>query len=155
MFLGILATKSCLDPTSHTWLRSASIDGSFDTHKGGFCQHWIFEFLTSLTVASILWRPAPWYGWVWRLGMMKMVFYRCQAIHISCPLQIAEIIAIWPHLVNSPYAYDKNYFKEEILSGETISILLFFTFENFSILGGNKTERLNLKEIFIFLRVER
>ena len=51
--------------------------------------------------------------------------------------------------------YDKNYFKEEILSGETISILLFFTFENFSILGGNKTERLNLKEIFIFSRVER
>ena len=33
--------------------------------------------------------------------MMKMVFYRCQAMHISCPLQIAKNIAIWPHLVDS------------------------------------------------------
>ena len=30
---------------------------------------------------------------------MKMVFYRCQAMHISCPLQIAKNIAIWPHLI--------------------------------------------------------
>ena len=29
---------------------------------------------------------------------MKMVFYRCQAIHISCRLQIAKNIAIWPPL---------------------------------------------------------
>ena len=33
--------------------------------KGGFVN---IEFLTSLTVASNLWRPAPWYGWVFEAG---------------------------------------------------------------------------------------
>ena len=68
---------------------------------------------------------------------------------------ISKVLALFAPFGTFLAKYDKNYFKEEILSGETISILLFFTFENFSILGGNKTERLNLKEIFIFSRVER
>ena len=33
--------------------------------KGGFAN---ILFLTFLTVASILWRPAPWYGWVLEAG---------------------------------------------------------------------------------------
>jgi hypothetical protein len=65
MFLVISGTKLCLDPTYHTWLQSASIDGHFDTHKGGFG---IILFLTFPTVASNLWRPAPWYGWVLEAG---------------------------------------------------------------------------------------
>ena len=35
-----------------------------------------------------------------RLGMINMVFYRCQAIHISCRLQIAKNVAIWPPLLH-------------------------------------------------------
>ena len=42
-------------------MHRASIDGHFDTHKGGFAK---ILFLTFITVASNLWRPAPWYGWV-------------------------------------------------------------------------------------------
>ena len=61
MVLVISGTNLCLDPTNHTWLQSASIDGHFDTHKGGFAK---ILFLTFITVASNLWRPAPWYGWV-------------------------------------------------------------------------------------------
>ena len=49
-------------------------------------------FPTFLTVASNLWRPAPSMAGSGRLGIMKMVFYRCQAIHISCQLQIAKIL---------------------------------------------------------------
>ena len=44
--------------------------------------------------------------------MMRMVFYRCQAIHISCPLQIAKNIAIWPHL---GYTYTMAQYKIETL----------------------------------------
>ena len=35
-FLAFFDTKSCLDPTYHTLLRSVSIDGRLDTHEGGF-----------------------------------------------------------------------------------------------------------------------
>ena len=42
--------------------------------------------------------------------------------------------------------YGKKYFRKEILSGETVLILLFFLFGHFSTLGGNKSERLNLKK---------
>ena len=34
-FLAFFDTKSCLDPTYHTSLRSVSIDGRLDTHEGG------------------------------------------------------------------------------------------------------------------------
>merc|ERR1712099_44490 len=97
MFLVISGTKLCLDPTYHTWLQSASIDGHFDTHKGGVWQHF---FLLSLQWPQTCGGQRLGMAGSWRLGMMKMVFYRCQAIHISCPLQIAKNIAIWPHLIN-------------------------------------------------------
>ena len=59
MFLVILATKSCLDPTNHTWLQSASIDGCFDTQKGGICEHFIFDFpycgLKLMEASALVW----------------------------------------------------------------------------------------------------
>ena len=49
-----------------TYMAAISINRQFfDTHKGGLFN---IEFLTSLTVASILWRPAPCSGWGWESG---------------------------------------------------------------------------------------
>ena len=47
--------------------------------------------------------------------MMKMVFYRCQAIDISCPIQTVAIIAIWPHLM----------YMETQVQLKTIALTLF------------------------------
>tara|TARA_Y100001956_G_scaffold40232_1_gene39420 strand:- start:132 stop:332 length:201 start_codon:yes stop_codon:yes gene_type:complete len=59
MFLVISGTKLCLDPTYHTWLQSASIDGHFDTHKGGVWQHFIFDFpysgLKLVEASALVW----------------------------------------------------------------------------------------------------
>ena len=51
----------------------------------------------------------------WRLGMMKMVFYRCQAIHISCRLQTAKNIAVWPYLMIIPTVAFKSGLMLKIL----------------------------------------
>ena len=40
----------------------------------------------------------------------------------------------------------QKYFRKEILGSGIVLILLFFIFGHFSTLGGNKTERLNLKK---------
>ena len=46
-------------------------------------------------MASNSWRPAPWYGEVWEAGDDENGLSSIGArpyIHISCPLQIAEIL---------------------------------------------------------------
>ena len=59
MVLVISGTNLCLDPTNHTWLQSASIDGHFDTHKGGVWQHFIFDFpysgLKLVEASALVW----------------------------------------------------------------------------------------------------
>ena len=71
MFLVISGTKLCLDPTYHTWLQSASIDGHFDTHKGGVWQHFIFDFpysgLKLVEASALVWLGIGGWGW-WRLS---------------------------------------------------------------------------------------
>ena len=79
MFLVISGTKLCLDPTYHTWLQSASIDGHFDTHKGGGLA--TFYFWLSLQWPQTCGGQRLGLAGYWRLGMMKIVFYRYQAIH--------------------------------------------------------------------------
>ena len=90
MVLVISGTNLCLDPTNHTWLQSASIDGHFDTHKGGFAK---ILFLTFFTVASNLWRPAPWYGGVWETGDDGQV----PGHTYFMPTSNSRNIAIWLH----------------------------------------------------------
>ena len=94
MFLVISGTKLCLDPTYHTWLQSASIDGHFDTHKGGGLA--TFYFWLSLQWPQTCGGQRLGLAGYWRLGMMKIVFCRYQAIHISCPLQTAKILPSGP-----------------------------------------------------------
>ena len=142
MFWVISGTKSCLDPTYHTWLQSASIDGHFDTHKGGVCQHFIFDFpycgLKLMEASALVWLGLGSWGW-WRwssVGARPYIFHahfkwwwlvRVASsnfhMYISTLGQVSMIIVLVYLLCHTPKLCLT--FFEIIFKDSKVSILIF------------------------------